>query len=95
MGQHKYNPNCQLAAEGKLPPKPKKMSKRQQERFLMKLIYEKTGIVSILTTLLSSPTAGLKWIWRTKIHGSDLGIVDVDRYTYLRKLNRIISDKGQ
>lgn len=36
MGQHKYNPNCQLAAEGKLPPKPKKMSKRQQERFLMK-----------------------------------------------------------
>ena len=21
MGQHKYNPNCQLAKEGKLPPK--------------------------------------------------------------------------
>lgn len=47
MGQHKYNPNCQLAAEGKLPPKPKKMSKRQQERFLMKLIYEKMGIGAI------------------------------------------------
>ena len=27
MGQHKYNPNCQLAREGKLPPKPKKMGK--------------------------------------------------------------------
>lgn len=32
MGQHKYNPNCQLAREGKLPPKPKKMSKRQSDR---------------------------------------------------------------
>lgn len=34
MGQHKYNPNCQLAREGKLPPKPKKMSKREEERLL-------------------------------------------------------------
>ena len=44
MGQHKYNTNCQLAREGKLPPKPKKMSKRQRERLLMQMIYEKTGI---------------------------------------------------
>ena len=34
MGQHKHNPNCQLAREGKLPPKPKKMSKRERERLL-------------------------------------------------------------
>lgn len=34
MGQHKYNPNCQLAREGKLPPKPKKMGKRERERLL-------------------------------------------------------------
>ena len=34
MGQHKYNPNCQLALEGKLPPKPKRMSKRERERLL-------------------------------------------------------------
>lgn len=34
MGQHKYNPNCQLAREGKLPPKPKKLSKRESERLL-------------------------------------------------------------
>lgn len=34
MGQHKYNPNCQLAREGKLPPKPKKLSKREQDRLL-------------------------------------------------------------
>ena len=47
MGQHKYNPNCQLAREGKLPPKPKKMSKRQQDRLLMSMIYERTGIGAI------------------------------------------------
>jgi hypothetical protein len=47
MGQHKYNPNCQLAREGELPPKPKKMSKRQRERLLMKMIYEKTGLGAI------------------------------------------------
>ena len=34
MGQHKNNPNCQLAKEGKLPPKPKKMSKREAERLM-------------------------------------------------------------
>lgn len=34
MGQHKYNPNCQLAREGKLPPKPEKLSKRESERLL-------------------------------------------------------------
>ena len=34
MGQHKYNPNCQFAREGKLPPKPKKMGKRESERLL-------------------------------------------------------------
>lgn len=47
MGQHKYNPNCQLAREGKLPPKPKKLSKRQRDRLLMAMIYEKTGIGAI------------------------------------------------
>ena len=34
MGQHKYNPNCKLAREGKLPPKPKKLGKREAERLL-------------------------------------------------------------
>ena len=47
MGQHKYNPNCQLAREGKLAPKPKKMSKRQRDRLLMAMIYEMTGIGDI------------------------------------------------
>ena len=40
MGQHKYNPNCQLAREGKLPPKPKKMSKRESERQLYAMCQE-------------------------------------------------------
>ena len=47
MGQHKYNPNCQLAKEGKLPPKQKKLSKRQRDRLLMAMIYERTGIGTI------------------------------------------------
>ena len=47
MGQHKYNPNCQLAREGKLAPKPKKLSKRQRDRLLMAIIRERTGIGAI------------------------------------------------
>lgn len=34
MGQHKYNSNCQLAREGKLPPKPKSIGKRELERLM-------------------------------------------------------------
>ena len=43
MGEHKHNPNCQLAKEGKLPPKPKRMSKREERRALWQMIYERTG----------------------------------------------------
>lgn len=43
MGQHKYNPNCELAKKGLLPPKPKKMSKRERARLLMRRIREMTG----------------------------------------------------
>ena len=34
MGQHKYNPTAIAAKNGELPPKPKKMSKRESERLL-------------------------------------------------------------
>ena len=34
MGQHKYNPTAIAAKNGELPPKPKKMSKRERERLL-------------------------------------------------------------
>ena len=34
MGQHKHNPIAIAAKEGKLPPKPKKMSKKERDRWL-------------------------------------------------------------
>ena len=34
MGQHKHNPVAIAAKKGKLPPKPKKMSKRESDRLL-------------------------------------------------------------
>ena len=34
MGQHKFNQTATDAKAGKLPPKPKKMSKREAERWL-------------------------------------------------------------
>lgn len=37
MGQHKHNPNCKLAREGKLPPKQRKKGKRELERELFAL----------------------------------------------------------
>ena len=34
MGQHKHNPVAIAAKKGELPPKPKKMSKRELDRLL-------------------------------------------------------------
>ena len=34
MGQHKHNPVAIAAAKGELPPKPKKMGKRESERLM-------------------------------------------------------------
>lgn len=39
MGQHKRNPTAIAAAKGELPPKPKKLSKRESERLLKGMIY--------------------------------------------------------
>lgn len=55
MSEHKHNPNCIKAKEGKLPPKPPKQSKREVERELYCLVKrkldEKTGgLVSLLNT---------------------------------------------
>lgn len=44
MGQHKYNPTAQAAKEGKLPPKPEKISKREQERQMYRIIRKMTGL---------------------------------------------------
>ena len=37
MGQHKHNPNCNLAKEGKLPPKQRRKGKRETKRELYAL----------------------------------------------------------
>ena len=47
MGEHKHNPNCQFAKEGKLPPKPKGISKKAQRRQLMRMVYEMSGLGAI------------------------------------------------
>ena len=47
MGQHKYNHTAIAAKNGELPPKQKGISKRERDRLLMSMIYEKTGIGKI------------------------------------------------
>lgn len=49
MGQHKYNPTAQAAKEGKLPPKPEKISKREQERQIRRMIENRLGLGWIRT----------------------------------------------
>lgn len=34
MGQHKHNPTAIACKNGELPPKPKKMGKREMERWI-------------------------------------------------------------
>lgn len=43
MGQHKHNPTAIAAKNGELPPKPKKMGKRDRDRLLMREIERITG----------------------------------------------------
>lgn len=38
MGQHKRNPNCILAREGKLPPRKRKLSRRESDRRFRELV---------------------------------------------------------
>lgn len=51
MGQHKYNPTAIKAKNGELPPKPKKKSKRESEREVMKKVREITGADKLLDVL--------------------------------------------
>lgn len=44
MGQHKHNPTAIAAKNGELPPKPKKMGKREWERVIYGEIERVTGI---------------------------------------------------
>lgn len=47
MGQHKHNPTAIAAKNGELPPKPKKLGKREAERWLMREIESITGIAAL------------------------------------------------
>ena len=55
MGEHKHNPNCELAKQGKLPPKKKGMSKRERDALLTSKIKELTGINEIEKALGGNP----------------------------------------
>ena len=48
MGQHKHNPTAIAAKNGELPPKPKKMGKREMELIIMCEIERRTGAYSLL-----------------------------------------------
>lgn len=58
MGQHKYNPTAIAAAKGELPPKEKKLGKRESERLLrqemLKYMVEKHPEVVIPALVLAS-----------------------------------------
>ena len=51
MGQHKHNPTAIAAKNGELPPKPKKMGKRQTEALIRAAIQEKTGLPGMITAM--------------------------------------------
>lgn len=53
MGQHKHNPNVELAKAGLLPPKSPKLSKRETEELLHQMIYQKLVVDSGLETVLN------------------------------------------
>ena len=53
MGQHKHNPNVELAKAGLLPSKSPKLSKRETEELLHQMIYQKLVVDSGLETVLN------------------------------------------
>lgn len=40
MGEHKHNPTAIAAKKGELPPKPKKLSKKECERLVFKAVQD-------------------------------------------------------
>lgn len=46
MGQHKYNETALLAKQGKIPPRPPRLTKRQREEIARRLIWESTFGIS-------------------------------------------------
>ena len=55
MGEHKYNPTAIAARDGKLPPKKKKMSERERERFVCVELHKRLGVAAVVS---STPPKG-------------------------------------
>lgn len=51
MGQHKYNPTSLAEKSGEITPKQPKMSKREQERWLMMALAHRTGATQLIATI--------------------------------------------
>lgn len=49
MGEHKYNPTSIAAREGKLPPKKKKLSKRERERLVCVELHKRVGLAAVVS----------------------------------------------
>lgn len=49
MGEHKYNPTAIAAREGKLPPKKKKMSKRERESLIYIELHKRMGLATVVS----------------------------------------------
>lgn len=50
MGEHKHNPTAIAAREGKLPPKKKKMSKRERERLVCVELHKRLGVAVVVSS---------------------------------------------
>lgn len=51
MGESKYNPNCKLAKEGKLPPKKRPMSKKQTKALIAAYFAAHTGTGDLIKAM--------------------------------------------
>lgn len=52
MGEHKYNPTAIAAKKGELPPKKKKMSKREREHFVCVELQKRLGVAAVVPSTL-------------------------------------------
>lgn len=51
MSESKYNPNCKLAKEGKLPPKKRPMSKKQTKALVAAYFATQTGAGALIKAM--------------------------------------------
>lgn len=59
MGEHKHNAIAIAAKKGELPPKPKRMTKRERDALITALIMKETGADKIYDALRRSGNGGV------------------------------------